>query len=121
MNSETAERVTPLREPVAGQDPPAVLYAYTPQRIKTILGMRTTGPAQRRLLLGGLVLGETPEQPAPQWSDEEWVEFLGLVYVGLADPFEEWLVRRWLREARSEAFRESAEYEYLRAEWERAG
>ena len=89
--------------PTAGELP-SVLYAYTPQRIKTILGMRTTGPAQRRLLLGGLVLGASEaEHRDPQQS------------------FETWLVERWLREAHSEAFRESAEYEYLRAEWEKNG
>jgi hypothetical protein len=35
------------------------------------------------------------------------------------DDFETWLVRRWLAEIRSVAFRQSAEFEYLRAEWER--
>jgi hypothetical protein len=38
-----------------------------------------------------------------------------------ADLFEEWLIERWLRHIRSEAFRETAEYHYLRAEWEREG
>lgn len=36
-----------------------------------------------------------------------------------ADAFEAWLIERWLREVRSEAFQASAEFEYLRAEWER--
>lgn len=35
--------------------------------------------------------------------------------------FELWLIERWLKEIRSEAFRESADYEYLRAQWERGG
>jgi len=38
---------------------------------------------------------------------------------GPADAFEHWLVERTLKAARSEAFRETAEYEYLMAEWER--
>lgn len=38
---------------------------------------------------------------------------------GPVDAFEHWLVERTLRAARSEAFRETAEYEYLMAEWER--
>lgn len=35
-----------------------------------------------------------------------------------ADAFEEWLIERWLKHARSEAWQSSAEYEYLRAAWE---
>lgn len=38
---------------------------------------------------------------------------------GAEDAFEEWLVERTLRAARSEEYRQSVEYEYLRAEWER--
>lgn len=34
------------------------------------------------------------------------------------DAFEAWLVARTLNAARSEAFRGTAEYEYLQAEWE---
>lgn len=39
----------------------------------------------------------------------------------LGDLFEEWLIERWRRRVASAAFRESAEFEYLRAEWERGG
>jgi hypothetical protein len=35
------------------------------------------------------------------------------------DAFEQWLVERWLSEIRSEAFRSSAQFERLLAEWER--
>jgi hypothetical protein len=35
------------------------------------------------------------------------------------DPFEAWVIERTLRAVRSEAYRETAEYEYLMAEWER--
>ncbi len=38
-----------------------------------------------------------------------------------ADLFEEWLIERWLRQIRSDEFKETAEYHYLRAEWERDG
>jgi hypothetical protein len=51
-----------------------------------------------------------PQEPAPLWED--WS--LG------ADPFEEWLVERLLRQVRSEAWAASAEAVYLRAEWERS-
>lgn len=36
------------------------------------------------------------------------------------DLFEEWLVERWLRDIRSEEFRDSVQYQRLRAEWERS-
>ncbi len=35
------------------------------------------------------------------------------------DDFERWLIERWLEHARSDSFRQTAEYQYLRAEWER--
>ena len=37
------------------------------------------------------------------------------------DDFERWLIERWLAEVRSDRFKQSAEYHYLRAEWEREG
>lgn len=33
--------------------------------------------------------------------------------------FEAWLVERWLKHLRSEAYHRTAEYEFLRGEWER--
>ena len=36
-----------------------------------------------------------------------------------ADDFERWMIQRWLTHLRSDSFRQSAEYQYLRAEWER--
>ena len=36
-----------------------------------------------------------------------------------ADPFEEWLIERWLRDIRSDEFRDSVQHERLMAEWER--
>jgi len=36
------------------------------------------------------------------------------------DLFEEWLIERWRRDARSPEFQASAQYQYLLAEWERA-
>lgn len=38
-----------------------------------------------------------------------------------ADDFERWLIERWLTHLRSDSFQKSAEYQYLRAEWEREG
>lgn len=38
---------------------------------------------------------------------------------GHTNAFEEWLVERTLKAARSEEYQATAEYEYLRAEWER--
>ena len=35
------------------------------------------------------------------------------------DPFEAWLVERWLAHVRSLAYRGSADFHFLRAEWER--
>lgn len=35
------------------------------------------------------------------------------------DMFEAWLVERWLKHARSEAYQDTAEYQFLRGEWER--
>ena len=61
----------------------------------------------RRLMVNGAlrdlweVLRPAPRQREPEVSMEDW------------------LVERWLREVRSDAFRKTAEYEYLRAEWER--
>lgn len=37
---------------------------------------------------------------------------------GHADAFEEWLVERTLKAARSAEYQKGAEYEYLRAQWE---
>lgn len=37
-----------------------------------------------------------------------------------AELFERWLIERWLREIRSDAFHQSADYHYLVAEWERS-
>jgi hypothetical protein len=35
------------------------------------------------------------------------------------DMFENWLIDKWLTQVQSAEFRDSAEYHYLRAEWER--
>lgn len=36
-----------------------------------------------------------------------------------AEGFERWLIDRWLAHARTDEFRQSADYWFLRAEWER--
>lgn len=54
--------------------------------------------AERRVVLA-------PDDPAPPDTTE----------------FEEWLLARWLRDIRSDEFRESAQREQLMAEWERGG
>ena len=70
----------------------------------------------------------TDEEVARIWRDQRYraaFERLGIPYPDppvpyvKADLFEEWLIERWLREVRSDSFRETAEYHYLLAEWER--
>ncbi len=74
-----------------------VIYGYAPEVVGAV--RETAPPAVRRLLDNGLVLAQ--QQPERT--------------------FEAWIVERWLRELRSEGFRKTAEYEYLRAQWEREG
>jgi hypothetical protein len=74
-----------------------VIYGYAPEVIAAV--METAPPAVRRLLDNGVVLGQTDTRGT----------------------FEGWLVEKWLREIRSDSFRETAEFEYLRAQWEREG
>ncbi len=74
-----------------------VIYGYAPEVVEAI--RETAPPAVRRLLDHGLVLAPTPADRS----------------------FEGWVIEKWLREIESEVFRETAEYEYLRAEWERTG
>lgn len=52
----------------------------------------------------------------PDWH---WPEPLEIVPYCEADIFEEWLIERWLAHIRSEEFQESADYHFLRAEFER--
>ena len=74
-----------------------VIYGYTPEAVETL---RVAGPVVRGLVLDrGVVLAVNDPRGT----------------------FEGWLVEKWLREIRSEAFRETAEYEGLRAQWEREG
>lgn len=47
-----------------------------------------------------------------KWRDENRTQLSG---------FELWVLTRWLAEIRSEAFRETVEFELLRAQWEREG
>mgnify|MGYP001575300555 CR=1 FL=1 len=74
-----------------------ILYGYAPEVVEAV---RETAPlAVRRLLDNGVVI-------VPQRPDRS---------------FEAWIVEKWRREVASEAFRATAEYEYLRAQWEREG
>ena len=72
-----------------------ILYAYTPEAVEAL---RVVGPVVRGIILDGgvVVAAQEPERS-----------------------FEAWCVERWRREIESEAFRATAEYEYLRAQWER--
>ena len=74
-----------------------VIYGYAPEVVETI--RESAPPAVRRLLDHGVVMIETPAERG----------------------FEAWLIEKWRRDIGSEAFRETAEYEYLRAQWEREG
>ena len=74
-----------------------VIFGYAPEVVEAV--RETAPPAVRRLLDAGLVLAVEDRRGT----------------------FEGWLVEKWLREIRSETFRETAEYEYLRAEWECEG
>ncbi len=76
-----------------------LIYGYAPEVVEAI--RETAPPAVRRLLDAGVVLGAAQREP----------EIV----------FEDWLVEKWLAEIRSDAFRETAEFEYLRAQWEREG
>ena len=80
-----------------------VIYGYAPEVVQTI--METAPPAVRRLIDNGVVL----------------LEIRDVSDVNSEESFEAWIVAKWMREIRSEAFRATAEYEYLRAEWEREG
>ena len=79
--------------------------------------------AQAVVEYAALIVREQPLR-ATDWFD--WVYLWAgcpplpePVALGDDELFEEWLVERWRQEARSAAFRASAQYEYLRAEWER--
>jgi hypothetical protein len=75
------------------------LVAYPPWVIRRVVACARSGVVERLLLDGsGIALGP------------------GTAH---ADAFEEWLVERTLRAARSEEYRQSVEYEHLRSEWER--
>lgn len=81
-----------------------VLYGYAPVVIETVL--ETAPAAVRRLLLDGsgtILVLDHPEDAEPDPFD-----------------FEAWLIERWLKHVRSEAFQETAEYQFLRGEWERS-
>ncbi|MES2136184.1 MAG: hypothetical protein V4502_03880 [Pseudomonadota bacterium] len=75
-----------------------VIAAYPPWVIRAVVRLARS-PAVERLLLDGPGRVMRPG--------------------GHADAFEEWLVERTLKAARSEEWQASTEYEYLRAEWER--
>lgn len=82
---------------------PAVLYAYPPAVIRTVLD--ASPDVARRLLNDcGTVLALTVDETEPP------------------DPydFEAWLIERWLKHVRSETFQDTAEYMFLRGEWERS-
>ncbi len=76
-----------------------VIYGYAPEVVEAV---RETAPAAvQRLLDNGLVMAQGEAAPARS--------------------FEAWVIEKWLAELRSEGFRDTAHYEYLRAEWEREG
>lgn len=74
-----------------------------------VIDLAQSRPQQSAIILAFGSLGAQARAAARQQTHE----------LELEDAFEAWLIERWLREIRSEAFRESAQAEYLRAEWER--
>jgi hypothetical protein len=107
VDSATVSRVTPLREPEDER-------SWEEQQLTTIIIRAAEAAASRvaphtlcRYLIDAMdwFTAARPEpEPDPRQPD---------------DPFEAWVIERWLKEIRSEAFRDSADYEYLRVRWER--
>jgi hypothetical protein len=80
-----------------------VIYGYAPE---VILAIRETAPAAvRRLIDNGVVM----------------IEVRDVSDVNSEASFEAWMVEKWMREIRSDSFRKTAEFEHLRAQWEREG
>lgn len=107
-SSANFNRITPLREPVDER-------SWEERQLTRIIIGGAEIAAQRvgphticRYLIDAMdwFVAARPEvEPDPQQP---------------ADPFEAWLIERWLCEVRSEAFQSSAEGQYLMAEWERS-
>ncbi len=91
-----------------------VLVGFTTPVYRTILEF--VPPAVVRFMVerGVVLVRGEPEEPPP--SFEEWVLDLEAIR---AYSFEGWLLARWLRDIRSDEFRDSVLYERLMAEWER--
>ena len=105
MNSTTAQRVTPLREPALNTSE-GILLVYREQAILTVLSMGVSRGVYRVLTDCARVSpapsgGYLPEDTQPESA------------------FEQWLIERWLREVRSEAFTASVQGQRLITEWER--
>jgi hypothetical protein len=96
-----------------------VIYGYTPEVVETL---RVAGPVVRGIVLdNGIVLeGQSLGAAADERLGSASLA-LGNVSDSPLTEFERWLMERWLRQIRSEGFRKTADWEYLRAEWERTG
>jgi hypothetical protein len=116
VNSQTAALVTPLREPDdQGVLPPDMtgLEVGLLQSLAEAYLIARPGPMS-------ICLHDTLAWAV---AYRNWRLDFGYTLVPPAapdDPFEAWLIERWLREIRSEAFRSSAQFERLMAEWERS-
>lgn len=107
MNA-TANRVTPLREPECSWEERQLTAIIVHAMEAAAMG---AGPHTLcRYLVGAMDwfvaarderAGDPPPLDVP------------------ADPFEAWLIARWLREIRSDEFRDSVQGQRLMAEWER--
>lgn len=112
MANAIASRVTPPREPAADTTPEtwfesvlcqiighAILMPGKPPVTEYLIRAMDWALAQRKRIMA---------EPDPNAYDD-WREAA----------FEEWVIERWSSEIRQPAFRASADFHYLRAEWER--
>ena len=121
ISTATANRVTPLREPVDER-------SWEEAELTRILTEATIAAADyakinRRIdwlaAVGPRAIFTYLIRSMDWFIAERDRLYLEAERDSEPEPFEAWLTERWLREMRSEAFQASAEFQYLYAEWER--
>lgn len=133
MNAATIARATPLREPATSPPLPEPTWeeAAAVQSILSVLHCAVDGIVIYRGLRiprGHYERLERIAEYLMAWMSwyvraraECYSEPCGPDPAAPEDQFEAWVIKRWLRQIRSEAFQNSADYEMLRARWEREG